>query len=92
VTCVRADPTATFGERLRAIRLAARLTKLELTIRAGLGDPDSVARYEAGLSRPRAHTLAALVRVLGPGLLRLPPAEGEPGAAGVEYCREAAAS
>jgi hypothetical protein len=92
-TCVAADPTATFGERLRAFRLTARLTRLELALRAGLADPSSVSRYEADLSRPRARTLAALVHILGPTLLRRAPEGEEIGAAhGASYCHEMAMS
>jgi transcriptional regulator with XRE-family HTH domain len=66
--CVVADPAAPFTERLRALRLAAGLTQAELGARAGLSHP-AISDCERGRRRPPPDRLAALARVLGPGLL-----------------------
>ena len=66
--CVAADPGAPFAERLRALRLAAGLTGARLAARAGLSYT-TIRNYEGGRGRPRPRLLAALARVLGPGLL-----------------------
>jgi transcriptional regulator with XRE-family HTH domain len=67
--CVAADPAAPFPERLRAYRLAAGLTQRELAARGGVST-SAVSLYERGRGRPGPGSLAALARVLGPGLLR----------------------
>jgi serine/threonine protein kinase len=59
---------ASLAERLWALRLAAGLTQAELAGRAGL-PPATLGHYECGRVRPQAARLAALARVLGPGLL-----------------------
>jgi transcriptional regulator with XRE-family HTH domain len=66
--CVAADPAAPFAERLRALRLAAGLTQEELAARVGRTHA-TVSDYERGRRRPRPDLLAALARVLGPGVL-----------------------
>jgi transcriptional regulator with XRE-family HTH domain len=75
VACRAADPAASFAERLRACRLAAGLTQAGLAARAGVSAP-AVSAYECGLTRPRPRRLAALARVLGPGLQDPPGARG----------------
>jgi transcriptional regulator with XRE-family HTH domain len=72
--CVAADPGVPFPERLRAFRLAAGLTQAQLGARAQLCVA-SVCNYECGRGRPRPRLLAALARVLGPGL-QAPPDPG----------------
>ena len=67
VACRAADPAASFAERLRALRLAAGLTQAGLAARAGVS-ATAVSGYECGPRRPRPRLLAALARVLGPGL------------------------
>jgi DNA-binding XRE family transcriptional regulator len=66
--CVTADPSAPFAERLRALRVAAGLTQAELAGRAGL-PLGTLGHYECGRVGPQAARLAALARVLGPGLV-----------------------
>jgi DNA-binding XRE family transcriptional regulator len=63
---------ATFGQRLRACRLAAGLSQGELAGRSGIART-AVQNYEQGRWSPRPAPLARLVRVLGPGLAGGPP-------------------
>ena len=67
VACRAANPAASFAERLRALRLAAGLTQAGLAARAGVSEA-TVSDYECGPRRPRPRLLAALARVLGPGV------------------------
>jgi len=66
--CVLADPGATFGQRLQALREAAGLSRRELSVRAGPG-ARAIGRYEQGQAHPASGSLEALARALGPGLL-----------------------
>jgi transcriptional regulator with XRE-family HTH domain len=59
-----------FGQRLRAARLAAGLTREGLAREAGLSKR-VVHYHEKFGGKPRPGTLAKLARVLGPGLLGL---------------------
>jgi DNA-binding XRE family transcriptional regulator len=65
--CLARAPRASFGQRLRAYRLAAGLTQRQLAERAGL-DAGTVWSYEQDETVPRGQRLARLVAVLGPGL------------------------
>jgi transcriptional regulator with XRE-family HTH domain len=65
--CLARAPGASFGQRLRAYRLAAGLTQRQLAERAGL-DAGTVWSYEQDETVPRGQRLARLVAVLGPGL------------------------
>ena len=65
--CLAQTPGATFAQRLRALRLAAGLTRVELERRAGL-KRGTAGRYENRGHTPGAEALARLARVL-PGLL-----------------------
>jgi DNA-binding XRE family transcriptional regulator len=65
--CLARTPGATFGQRLRAYRLAVVLTQGQLAERAGL-DSGTVWSYEQDETVPRGPRLARLVAVLGPGL------------------------
>jgi transcriptional regulator with XRE-family HTH domain len=65
--CLRKMPGATFAARLRSLRVARGLSRPALAHLSGL-DPSHLSLYERGQVRPRAATLARLVRVLGPGL------------------------
>jgi transcriptional regulator with XRE-family HTH domain len=79
VPCVDTDPGATFGQRLKAHRLAAGLTILELAQRAKVS-PGSIQSYERGASDPLDKTRARLAAALGVTLewlgLRAVPGEG----------------
>lgn len=68
--CLASRPKASLGVRLKAFRLAAGLTKLELAQRLGLSAM-AVHHYETGRREPRWRHLVPLIRVLGPGLLTL---------------------
>jgi transcriptional regulator with XRE-family HTH domain len=68
--CLACRPEAPLGARLKAFRLAAGLTKVELARRLGL-TAAAVHQYEAGRREPRWRNLVPLIRVLGPGLLTL---------------------
>jgi hypothetical protein len=70
--CLGKRPEATFSQRLRALRLAAGLSRGAVARRAGVSW-FSVERYELGGRQPRRPQLARLVRVLGPELI--PPAD-----------------
>ena len=67
-TCLARQPGATFGERLKAHRLASGLTQQEL---ADATDtyPQEISCYERDETEPTWRTVAALVRVLGVGLV-----------------------
>jgi transcriptional regulator with XRE-family HTH domain len=68
--CLRRKPSAPFGQRLKACRLAAGLTKVELSRRTGV-NLQVLRHYEAGPREPRWSQVARLVRVLGPALVTL---------------------
>src|SRR5262245_44499502 len=55
--------SVSFGALLRELRLAAGLTQEALAERAGLGTR-SIQQLEAGVGRPRRHTIASLARAL----------------------------
>jgi hypothetical protein len=57
-------PQVTFGQRLKAYRLAAGLTLIALERRSGVHLSLNSA-YECGRSEPKWQTLAKLIRVLG---------------------------
>ena len=67
VVCLVRTPGASFGQRLRAYRLAAGLTQGQLAELAGL-DAGTVWSYEQDETVPRGRRLARLVAILGPGL------------------------
>jgi transcriptional regulator with XRE-family HTH domain len=64
VPCLARSPQATFGQRLKAFRLAAGLTRTELARRAGI-NLAGVLQYEDDRFFPRARRHAALARALG---------------------------
>jgi transcriptional regulator with XRE-family HTH domain len=66
--CLRRRPRATFGQRLRAYRMAAGLTRAELARRVGVSET-AVHSCERDKGTPRPGTLAKLARVLGQELL-----------------------
>jgi transcriptional regulator with XRE-family HTH domain len=68
--CVDLDPGATFGQRLRAFRLAAGLTKAELARRAGIF-ATGVQGYEAGRQYPADGSREQLANALGIIVARL---------------------
>jgi transcriptional regulator with XRE-family HTH domain len=51
------------GQRLRALRLAARLSQLQLAEASGITN-DSICRLELGRRAPQAATIARLARAL----------------------------
>ncbi len=55
----------TFGDHLRALRLAAGWNQTELGRRVGLSQ-SHLAKIERGEERPIPRTIARLVKVLGP--------------------------
>ena len=74
--CLAQTPDAPFGQRLKACRLAAGLSKADLAGRSGVPLGRLVA-YEAGGIEPKWPTVAQLVRVLGPDLVTLGLVGGE---------------
>jgi transcriptional regulator with XRE-family HTH domain len=66
--CAWRKPGVRFGDVLKAHRLAAGLTQLELARQAGV-ELRTLYNYEAGRARPGWDTLVKLVRVLGAGLV-----------------------
>jgi transcriptional regulator with XRE-family HTH domain len=72
VQCLKGPGPVTVGDRVRAHRLAAGLTRAELTRRAGLGNT-ALRRLERGTVRPISRTLARLAEALGVGVAELDP-------------------
>jgi transcriptional regulator with XRE-family HTH domain len=68
LSCLDARPGAPFHHQLKALRLAAGLTKAELAQRAGL-ELCHVWHYEEGRCEPRPANRERLVAVLGSRLL-----------------------
>jgi transcriptional regulator with XRE-family HTH domain len=68
--CLDLSPQVTFGQRLRALRLASGLNRTELARRAGLSS-GLVWGYEADNYRPPPANRAKLARALGVDLARL---------------------
>jgi transcriptional regulator with XRE-family HTH domain len=68
--CLGRTPAAPFGQRLKAYRLAAGLTRSELARRCGRY-PASIQRYEDDGSHPEPENLLRLADALGlsPGVL-----------------------
>jgi transcriptional regulator with XRE-family HTH domain len=75
VGCLRARPGAPFAQRLKALRLAAGLSRTELAERSGVA-PASLRAYEDGLRKPQGRSAARLARVLGDDLLAGSAREG----------------
>jgi transcriptional regulator with XRE-family HTH domain len=68
VYCLDCLPAkVSFGQRLRAHRVAAKLTQAELAARIGV-PPGMICYWERDQRRPMRRNVAALVSVLGPGL------------------------
>ena len=68
LACLARRPAATFGERLKAHRLAAGLTLEALAARCGIRY-QRLSAYERGAEEPAWGNLVRLVGALGPGLL-----------------------
>ena len=64
LTCLPKHPEATFGQRLKAYRLALGLTQKEMAERIGK-DHSTIAKFEHGVKEPTWTTLQALAKVLG---------------------------
>jgi transcriptional regulator with XRE-family HTH domain len=64
LACLAHRPDASFGEQLRALRVAAGLSQVELGQRAGLSH-STVSKLESDRMRPRRRTQGKLSRVLG---------------------------
>jgi hypothetical protein len=62
--CVTQDPRATFGQRLKAFRLAADLTRKQLSQLSRV-DPEKIRAYEMGLLVPEDRAREKLARALG---------------------------
>ena len=65
--CALRDHSITFGQRLRAFRLAAGLTQTELAGRAGV-DRVLIHCYESETCKPKRQNAIRLARVLGKGI------------------------
>jgi transcriptional regulator with XRE-family HTH domain len=68
LTCLARHPDASFGERLKAYRLAAGLTQRELSERAEVCI-SRVTEFESGRSLPQWRTVRKLIGELGAGLV-----------------------
>ena len=66
-----------FGQRLKAHRLAAELTQRELAEKAGL-KPTLISEYECDARTPEWPNLTRLLAVLGLRLLEAPPVRPVP--------------
>jgi transcriptional regulator with XRE-family HTH domain len=71
--CLAGQPEVSFGERLKAHRLAAKLTQ-ELADRTGLRQT-ALRGYECDDKEPGWRNLARLLAVLGVRLLQIPPVQ-----------------
>jgi transcriptional regulator with XRE-family HTH domain len=68
VYCLDCLPASvSFGQRLRAYRVAAKLTQAELAGRIGV-PPGMICYWERDQRRPMRRNVAALIGVLGAGL------------------------
>jgi transcriptional regulator with XRE-family HTH domain len=65
--CLSSEPAATFGQRLRGLRIAASMTQRELAQRAGL-PRNTIGQYERDQRQPTGQLLADLKKLLGPDL------------------------
>jgi transcriptional regulator with XRE-family HTH domain len=65
--CLASAPAATFGQRLRSLRVAAGLTQRELAQRASL-PRNTLGQYERDLRQPTEQLLSELKKILGPEL------------------------
>jgi transcriptional regulator with XRE-family HTH domain len=64
--CLRKSPDVPFGQRLKALRLAAGLTQSELAARTGI-TPSCLCLYEAGHAKPKSTNRDRLLAGLGAG-------------------------
>jgi transcriptional regulator with XRE-family HTH domain len=67
VACATRRPGATLGHRLQALRLAAGLSRGDLSRRARVGS-SRIGDYEHGRKKPHLSTTARLARALGVSL------------------------
>jgi transcriptional regulator with XRE-family HTH domain len=70
LTCLEKAPEATFGQRLRAFRVARGLTQVELQHQLQLSD-NLIAYYEHDLMQPMWKTLVKLMEFFGPEVVTL---------------------
>jgi transcriptional regulator with XRE-family HTH domain len=66
--CVEAEPEISFGQRLKALRLAAGLSRSELSVQSGIA-PGSIRAYEEDRRTPHLRSIARLASLLGNHLL-----------------------
>ncbi len=66
--CVEAEPDLSFGQRLKALRLAAGLTRSELAVQTGIST-GSIRAYEEDRRTPHLRSIARLASLLGNHLL-----------------------
>jgi transcriptional regulator with XRE-family HTH domain len=72
LNCLRARPAVPFALRLKALRLAAGLSRTELSQRAGVAAA-SLRAYEDGRRKPQDRSAVRVARVLGEELLTPAP-------------------
>jgi transcriptional regulator with XRE-family HTH domain len=70
--CLRARACVPFAIRLKALRLAAGLSRTQLSQRSGVA-AGSLRAYEDGLRKPHARSATRVARVLGEELLGAAP-------------------
>jgi DNA-binding XRE family transcriptional regulator len=75
LACLGKRPRAPLGQRLRAYRLAAGLTRAALSREANVR-PETIAALEQGEQRPYRRTLRRLAKALGVGVPQLDPNRG----------------
>jgi transcriptional regulator with XRE-family HTH domain len=68
LACLRGRPDAPFAQRLKALRLAAGLSRAELAQHSGLA-PGSLRAYEDGRRKPQGRSARRLAAILGHDLL-----------------------
>jgi transcriptional regulator with XRE-family HTH domain len=72
LACLRERPAVSFALRLKALRLAAGLSRTELAARSGVA-AGSLRAYEDGQRKPHQRSATRVARVLGEELLGTRP-------------------
>jgi transcriptional regulator with XRE-family HTH domain len=75
LSCLRARPGVSFALRLKALRLAAGLSRTELAERSGVGT-GSLRAYEDGRRKPHRSSAIRVAQVLGEELIGAAPRKG----------------
>jgi len=83
-----ANSKKTFGERLRAARESAGLSRADLANKLGLTNPSQISRYEAGKGYPTFQALVAISETLPVDLNWLLTGEPSPLASAIHHAMQ----